>query len=417
MKKVYLSLAAVVLGGGLYAQSPYITQQYEFSSTIKHAPGSITTIDMRGTESTERMDFYLEDFDAMTALDGTGSNWDLDITTGVVGFELTSTGHANDAGSTFVIPALSTTTPTQWILLDSDSDGSSGIAEGATLTSPVIDLTAGGTVTVPAALKVEFEQFYAGWQSDTLFLSISDDAGVTWDEIEIMNNSVGREGRPNPEVVSVNVSPYIINPTQVQLMFRWSGNWDYGWQFDNVAIAELPDNDMEILSVFRGDIVNSIMYSMVPQAQASEFIIGADVRNIGFVDQTNIVIDWEIFDPSMASLGSGTSTAIASLSNGENDTIWVSTGIIPADLGNYTIDFSVSADIADDEPGNNDRTEDVFELTEYVYAADYGTPSGAFYNWAGNDNGAASIGNVFLIQTDGVIGGMDSELNDKRKRC
>lgn len=413
MKNIYLSVAALMMAGGAMAQSPFATQQYSFSSTQKHAPNAITTVDNRHAVSADRVDYYLEDFDAMTALDGVGSNWEAVIVSGVVGFELTDVGHANDAGSTFVIPALATSTPTKWILLDSDSDGTSGSSEDVTLTSPVIDLTDGGAVTVPAALKLEFEQFYAGWQSDTLFVAISDDAGATWNEIEIMNNSVGREGRPNPEIVSINVSPYISDPTQVMIRFHWVGNWDYGWQFDNVRIAELPDNDMQIVNVFRGDLVNAVMYSQVPQSQATEFVIGADVRNIGFLDQTNVKFNWEIFDPSMTSIGSGVSSAsIASLANGENDTIWVSTGITPTDLGNYTIDFEVIADATDDDLSNNEMTDDYFELTEYVYAADYGSPSAAFYNWAGNDNGAASIGNVYLINADGVIGGIDAQLDN-----
>ena len=414
MKKIYLSLVAVAMAGGAMAQAPYVSQQYDFAKTDKHS-GQITTIDGRTFDSGDRMDFYTEDFDAMSALDGTGTNWEANTTTGPVDFELTSTGHANDAGSTFVIPALATGTPTQWILFDSDSDGTSGTEEGATLTSPVIDLTDGGSVTVPAALKIEFEQFYAGWQSDTIYVAISDDGGSTWDEVEIANNSVGREGRPNPEIVSINISPYIVDQTNVRIRFRWAGNWDYGWQLDNVKISELPDNDMRIVRAYRGDIANGFMYSKVPEAQAQEFVIGADVQNIGFATQTNIFIDWEIFDPSMTSVGSGTSVAsIASLDNGENDTIWISTGITPTALGDYTIDFEVTSDAVDDVPANNTAQDTDFELTEAIYASDYGDPSGAFYNWAGNsvENGIASIGNVFEIVADGVVGAIDAELDD-----
>jgi hypothetical protein len=155
------------------------------------------------------------------------------------------------------------------------------------------------------------------------------------------------------------------------------------------------------------------MYSKVPEEQAAEFVIGADVKNIGFQDQTNIVIDWEIFDPSMNSLGTGTSAAsLVSLANGENDTIWTNTGITPSTLGDYTVSITVNAAETDDATSNDNKEDANFELTDYEYAADYGTPQSAFYNWANNTDLQASVGNVFLIQTDGVIGAIKAELDD-----
>lgn len=411
MKKIYTLVGCALLSGVALAQAPYaVTGQQQFSSTTKHAPNGITFIDMRDASNhyQDRVSFYTEDFDA-------GFNgWVAATQNGPVNFEITNTGHANDAGSSFFIPALLTSTPAGWVLFDSDSDGTSGQQEDATLTSPVINLvTLGAPASGPYQLKVEFEQFYAGWQADTLFLAVSDDGGATWDEVEIMNNSVGREGRPNPEIVSINVSPYIVDATNVRLRLRWTGNWDYGWQFDNVTIAELPDNDMKVVNVFRGDLVNSFMYSQVPKDQATPFVIGADVENIGFMDQTNIAIQWEIFDPSMVSLGTGTSGAtLGSLSNGENDTIWVTTTVTPTVLGNYTINFTVVADQTDDAPANNMMEDDHFWLTTDTYAADYGNPSAAFYNWANNNDGACSIGNIYVMEADGIITGITARLDN-----
>lgn len=411
MKKIYTLVSAVLISGIAVAQAPYaVTGQQQFTTSSKHTPNSITFIDMRDAANhyQDRVVFYDEDFD------GGFNGWVPATQNGPVDFEITNIGHANDAGSSFVIPDLLTSTPANWVLFDSDSDGSSGQPEDATLTSPVIDLVAlGAPAAGPYQLKVEFEQFYAGWQSDTLFLAVSDDGGATWDEVEIMNNSVGREGRPNPEIVSINVSPYIVDATNVRLRFRWTGNWDYGWQFDNVAIAELPDNDMKVVSVFRGDLVNAFMYSQVPASQAVPFVIGADVENIGFLNQTNIAVQWEIFDPSMVSIGSGTSgTTIASLANGQNDTIWIPTTVTPTALGDYTIEFTVIATATDDVPANNTMVDDDYKLTEFTYAADYGSPSAAFYNWASNNDGTASIGNIFTIEANGVIGGVTAQLDN-----
>lgn len=387
---------------------------HSFSSTEKHAPNGVTFTDMRDMIPAldDRATYYTEDFDG-----GLGG-WVNNIATGGVGFESTSTGHANDAGSTFFIPALLTSTPTAWVLVDSDSDGSSGTEEMATLTSPIIDLVAGGLVAggPPYPLKVEMEQFYAGWQMDTIFLEVSDDGGGSWNQIEIMNNSVGREGRPNPELVSINITPYVIDPTQLRLRFRWHGNWDYGWQFDNVTVLDLPDYDLKISKVFRGDwtALNPLMYSYVPEEQATEFVIGADIKNIGYLDLTNCAFDWEILDPTLAVVASGTSGTLANLANNENDTVWVSTGFTPTDLGTYTINFTAVSDFAEAviDEGNNSLTDDYFELTDYTYGADYSFYTGAFYGWSSDPDGSASAGNIFQINADGVIGGVTAELDD-----
>jgi len=413
MKKIYTLVGCALMSGVVVAQSPYsVNGPYNFSTTTKHAPGGITFTDMRDAANLyqDRVDYYTENFDA-----GMGA-WTAAIQNGLVGFAITNVGHANDAGSSFTIPSLLSSTPTNWIVLDSDSDGSAGQDENATLTSPSIDLTAlGVSGPGPYQLKLEWEQFFAEWEQsgsfDTLYVGVSNDGGVTWDETMI-GNGVGREGRPNPELVSWNISPYIMDATDVKVRFRWYGNWAYGWQIDNVKIAELPDNDMTISSTFHGDYTTGYMYSQVPVGQALPLVIGADVKNIGYDPQTNIALEWEILNPSGTSIGSGTSGSLPSLSNGQNDTIWINTGITPTALGNYTINFEVVADMTDDEAANNTKDNENFWLTEYVYAADYGNPSAPFYNWAGNDDAAASIGNIYNIEAPGVIGGITALLDN-----
>jgi hypothetical protein len=417
MKKIYTLVSLALLAGTSFGQS--INRPYEFKATEKHAPNAITTVDGRNVMNQDRATYYSEDFDAMTILDGS-QGWTAALQSGNVAFSLTNTGPANTAGSSFVIPALISNSPTQWILLDSDSDGASGADEDATLKSDVIDLTVGGTVTVGPAtpLKLEFEQFFAEWESgnnyDTLYIGITDDGGVTWNEVQI-SNGVGREGRANPEIISLNITPYALDVTQLQIRFRWDGNWAYGWQIDNVSIADLPPNDIMATAVFRGDIVNAYMYSKVPQSQATEFVIGVVARNVGFNNQTDIGFDWTITDPASGTTSGSSTSNLALLANAEQDTIWVSTGVTPTSLGNYTIDFTVTSDQVDDEPANNFKSDAYYELTTDIYGADYGSVKTSFYNWSDNNNAEASIGTNFSIIANGVIGAIDAELdNDVR---
>ena len=413
MKKIYTLVGLLLIAGSSFSQS--INGQYEFKAVEKHSANAITTIDGRSNAiNQDRVTYYSENFDAMSVLDGS-AGWTAAIQGGNVGFQLTNVGPANTAGSSFTIPALQSSTPTQWVMLDSDSEGQSGSDEDATLTSDVIDLTVGGTVTVGTALKIEFEQFFAEWEQapnyDTLYVGVSDDNGATWNEVQI-SNGVGREGRPNPEVVAVNITPFAINPANIQIRFRWDGNWAYGWQIDNVTVQDLPPNDMKIVEVFRADVRNNYMYSRVPQNQATEFVLGVVAQNVGYLDQTNIGFNWTLTDPGATASNGSSSTSIPSLAYGEFDTLWVSTGITPTMLGNYTIDFDVTQTETDDVPSNNSLTDANFELTQDIYGADYGTVKTAFYNWAGNTGAEASIGVNFSIINDGVIGAIDAELDD-----
>jgi hypothetical protein len=81
-------------------------------------------------------------------------------------------------------------------------------------------------------------------------------------------------------------------------------------------------------------------------------------------------------------------------------------------LGVYTVSITVSAAETDDAVANDVLEDANFEMTDFEYAADYGAPQSVFYNWSNNNDGAASIGNIFLIQADGVIGGMKASLTD-----
>ncbi|MBN4072487.1 T9SS type A sorting domain-containing protein [Crocinitomix catalasitica] len=414
MKKIYTLLGSFLITGAAIAQSPYAPGTYMDKFDGGKHDGKITFIDMRDKMEGhfDRATYYTENFDG-----GLGG-WTNAIALGVVGFEATSVGHGNDAGSTFIIPNILSSTPTGWVMVDSDSDGSGAAGEElATLTSPVIDLTAGGYTAGP--LKFEMEQFYAGWALDTCKVAFSDDSGASWDVVEICNNGLGRESRPNAELISIDISAFIVDPTQVQIQFIWHANWDYGWQLDNVQILDLPTNDLELSRVFRDDYdlaagidPNGFSYSMMPQAQARPFVIGARIENIGAATQTNVGFTWEIEDPTSTVVASGTSALVAASVNGQSDTLWVATGFTPSMVGAYNINFTAFADLVDDEPANNAITDNHFELTDYTYATDYGASYGTFYNWVPTPTDAAAIGSMMEIYADGVVGAIWSELDD-----
>lgn len=396
-----------MVSGAAIAQAPWMVGSYDFAPNDKHAPGAITYLPVRVEQNQDRANYYTENFDA-----GLGT-WTAAIQTGTVGFGLTSVGHQNTASNTYQIPALLSSTPTQWVLLDSDADGTGyGNPEAATLTSAVIDLSAAAGNTV----ALEFEQFFAEWQPETgeteehLFIGVSID-GSAWTEVEI-NEGAGRSARPNPELISWDITDLIAgNESTVYIRFRWDGAYNYGWQIDNVQINDIPDKDLTIIDTYRTYSSQSgLVYSMVPQAHAEEFTIGAIIRNVGHQDQTNVTFNYEIFDPAMTSVASGTATSTVALANMEQDTIIHATGFVPTTLGNYTIVWTPTSTEGDDNTANDTISDAYFELTEYTYAMDYddGTVSG-ISGWP-LLTGTAFFGNLFDFQVDDVMGGFDVKI-------
>ena len=423
MKKAYLVLGSVLASGMLFAQAPTVTSQYSFAKTEKYPAKGITVVENRIENDQNRMEYYSEDFDAMSALDGTGSNWNAVLETGTANFKLTNTGHFNSPGNTFIIPDLASSTPTQWVIIDSDGDGTSyANPERAALVSPVIDLNAAGA---PANVKLEFEQFFAEWggnitdeTEDSCFVGVSTDGGTTWDEVEI-NALVGREGRPNPELFQVNIADWVAaDPTNVQIRFRWAGAWNYGWQIDNVKIVDLENDEVSASRGYLRNIYDAnyqIQYHQVPLSQAHQVTLGCVTKNLGYNVANNIGINYRVLDNGGGVVNSGSTTTenLATLSAGplgETDTIWFNTSWTPSAVGDYTIEMVVTHD-ATDENTSNDTIILPYYVTDYVYARESGPITGGISNFATNNDGEFKMGVMFEMFADADIYGINFTLD------
>jgi len=405
MKKLFTIVGAGLIASSSIAQSPFLSNSYDFNSADKYAAGSITTIDSRDINSNQdRVSYYSEDFDA-----GFGT-WTPEIQVGTVNFKLTDTGHDNETGNTFLIPTLATTTPTQWVLLDSDKDGSSYTdPENATLTSAVIDLSA----TAGEFVALEFEQFFAEWQpaetEDHTYIAVSVDGGTTWNEVEI-NEGVGRNARPNPELVSWDISDYIAgNESTVQFRFRWDGAWNYGWQLDNIEVVDMNEKDIAITQMWKNDF-GGISFSQLSVAHTDSIVVGAVLKNIGHIDQTGVTFDYVVKDAANATVASGTAADVLSLTNSQFDTVFVNTNFMPTDLGVYTVELTAVSVEGDDDLSTNVMTDNNFELTAYTIAQDYNAGSVEEITSWPTKSGEAIFGILADFKVDDVISGADVKL-------
>lgn len=347
--------------------------------------------------------FYSETFD--TSLNG----WTVVTAVGVVDWKWTAVGPGPTA-STYPVPVLNTSTPSGWVIVDDDFEGVPGASTNTSLISPVIDLS-----SAPPNLKVEFDQYFQEFQADFTYVGVSTDGGATWDEVEI-NSEVGRDGRPNPELVDVNISSWVAaNPSNVQLRFRYESTWDYGWQLDNIAIRELPANDMALVRVsntafdFANTEFSFMDYSIYPESQLTGLSPIATVRNKGFDTQTGVSLELSVEGPSgnEASETTSPTTYTPELENVITLDPFTPSGA----LGEYTLTYTVTQDQTDEVPENNSIVERI-TVSNNTFAHDNGTVDNFQIQAADNLSEGFEVGNYFVLQEASFLTGIQVALHE-----
>lgn len=344
--------------------------------------------------------YYTETFD--TGLNG----WTVDTELGIVDWKWTDVG-PGPTSSTYPVPPLETTPG--WAIIDDDFDGVNGQSTNSSLISPVIDLS-----SAPPNLKVEFHQYFQEFQLDTTFVGVSTDGGVTWDEIAI-NDGVGRDGRPNPELIDVNISDWVAgNPSNVQLRFRYVATWDYGWQVDNIVIRDLPNNDMALMRArntafdFANTGFDYMDYTMYPQSQLGELVPNATVKNKGFLQQTGVTLNVSVDGPGGNEQNETTSPD--SYAPG-TEQVLTSTAVIPGSgIGDYSITFTVDQNETDEVPENN-QIVNAFTVSDNIYAHDDGAVQSFQIQGPDNADEPFAVGNHFVLLQDGTINAVQVALH------
>ena len=338
--------------------------------------------------------FYTENFD--NDLGG----WTATSDAGEVVWHWTNTG-PGPTSSTYPVPPLNTTTG--WAIFDDDYEGSSGEFNESSLVSPVIDLS-----SAPENLRLTFDQYYQVYDEDLVdvWVGVSTDDGATWDDI-LINDGVGRDGRPNPEAVDLNISAAVAaNPANVRIRFRYAATWDYGWQVDNIAIDELPANDMALLgaltTAFDFEVNGNAAqpYTIYPVAHLAAMEATAKVKNKGYLAQTNVVCSMAITGPNNDDFQSSSTAAPVDPSveyveafepfqpNGE--------------LGQYEAVFTLTQDETDEVPENNTLTR-IFEVSPSTYALDNGAVQNYQRQSPDNLDQPYEVGNKYEFQIDDQI--------------
>lgn len=364
MKKVYLSIAMLAIGGSLFAQAP--TAQRELFSTKKINTVAEAPIETKALGITVWDDDFSVSGNWTIGAANLQGEWELVSTTPTdldtyMG-AMTSTSNANGFGAFNGVQ----------YLLGGFVDQQNAILEY----NNAIDLS-----LYPSVI-LEFEQRYRAFNSERTIVELSTD-GATWTEVEV-NIDVITNDPAIQNVVRVDVSSYIGGSATARVRFRWeelSGDASfgsgYGWMVDDVSIVTKPDNDIKTGDSDWGSA--NLHYHQIPLTQVAPIDFWTYVSNEGSASQTGVKLNVDVNTGGNVGASAG-----AVIAPSASDSIGVTGLFTPSANGIYDFTMDITADLVDDVPANNVLTGNSFVVNDYIYARDTdGTPSAG----GGEDNG------------------------------
>ena len=131
----------------------------------------------------------------------------------------------------------STSASNGFYIFDSDLLGNDSKPENASLITAAINCAAN------AHVALQFEHYFQQFQSSSGTVFVSTD-NANWTQIYQANST-----SPNPEVVTVNLTPYAANQATVYLKFNYSGNYDYWWAIDDIKLFEPAALDIAVTTL------------------------------------------------------------------------------------------------------------------------------------------------------------------------
>ncbi len=266
----------------------------------------------------------------------------------------------------------------------------------AQLTTPSIDLTG-----VDYAV-LQFEQFLRYYTGNTsVEMSVAQGAWTT-----LYTNSIPMGGTSiNPMVIRIPLPSTATNASDVRFRFNYNGLY-YFWQLDDIAVIEVPANDLKIISSSYGnfDLLNPnnetgyehMEYSQYPTQMAPNLFFQSNVYNNGGLSQNNCRLSatvkkdidnsvvYEQMNPNGVVMAAGTSQNLS-----------VNSFQMPSDTGNYSIVINAHQDETDMDLTNDNDTMG-FRISPCVFARDKGamrsiySPNSNFWNMP------FEISNVYL---------------------
>ncbi|MEZ7877948.1 MAG: T9SS type A sorting domain-containing protein [Flavobacteriales bacterium] len=430
MKQIYFLISAMFIGTLANAQVKMPVQ------AAKDVQASSVYLNTEAPVQAARAVFWSHDCDVNDCSDWSFDNaayevdapWtDIDIN-----FECTTDGPsgpynqwAGGSGDGSAASSMNSTTSSNGtIIVDSDLFGADANYDANWVENCWFQTVAPIDCSEHPYVSISLETRYRCWDnggsddSEKCLIEVSRD-GVNWPAIDNWDEASGyviygtdtvasrKEVFPgyetsdtsdNPSLLEFDITDAAGEQTEVYVRFRWSGTWGYSWEIDDIKVYDTPANDTRIdnyLSYTDYERTGYYEYGAWPLSQIpADLAAAAKVYNVGFEDQTNVTLD-------VTAAGTTAYSTPITLSYATADTL--SAAYLPTALGPVTVDYLLTADAADENPGNNMASQS-FEVTDLSWGRDEGTPVNAAPAEGTDDYIAVSL---FDIVDDVVIYAID----------
>ena len=430
MKQIYFLISAMFIGTLANAQVKMPVQ------AAKDVQASSVYLNTEAPVQAARAVFWSHDCDVNDCSDWSfdngayevGAPWtDIDIN-----FECTTDGPsgpynqwAGGSGDGSAASSMNSTTSSNGtIIVDSDLFGADANYDANWVENCWFQTVAPIDCSEHPYVSISLETRYRCWDnggsddSEKCLIEVSRD-GVNWPAIDNWDEASGyviygtdtvasrKEVFPgyetsdtsdNPSLLEFDITDAAGGQAEVYVRFRWSGTWGYSWEIDDIKVYDTPANDTRIdnyLSYTDYERTGYYEYGAWPLSQIpADLAAAAKVYNVGFEDQTNVMLD-------VTAAGATAYSTPITLSYATADTL--SAAYLPTALGPVTVDYLLTADAADENPGNNMASQS-FEVTDLSWGRDEGTPLNAAPAEGTDDYIAVSL---FDIVDDVVIYAID----------
>jgi hypothetical protein len=266
----------------------------------------------------------------------------------------------------------------------------------AWLTTGNIDLSGENDVVLT------FQQQFKHFQTSTkVEISINDGPFTT------VHTNAGPFS-PNVQWVTVNISAYAANQSNVKIRFAFQGLY-YWWCIDDIVLYEPNDNDLVLTETAYTDFelfgpgitgLENMEYDAYPTAFIRPFDFSCSFLNVGGLTQTSVDLNVAIKNESNVTIHTATGGNINS-APGQSASISIAAEYTPpATVGKYTIDFEVEQSQTDEAPDDNLAQKD-FRITNYVYARAEEFAQSFYSPAAFVQDAAFELGNIYEVKVPG----------------
>lgn len=313
-------------------------------------------------------------------------------------------GTESTIGSGWFGPFMSPTASNGYAMIDSDGLGE-GVTQNSYIQTPEIDLSA-----ATGDIAISFQQAYARFTDEASIL-VSNDGGMNFvpvgdnNDIPITNGSSSNP-TDNPSLKTVLIPEYAGDTIIIRFLFV--GSWDYTWLIDDLTIqqAEIDAYELAINQIELANIVTQYTYAQTPINQADSAGFTLYIENNGGAAQAYSV-DYEIFRGG-SSVFTGSEIITEELESFTADTLFITTDYVPSEIGNYTIEVTLTSENEDSDPSNNNANT-AFEITEYIWSpiSSFNSNNAITLSGAGPEFNSYKVGQSFFVQNEQELTGID----------